>query len=155
MNPESSKSCCSQPLADAPEALDSPIPVQTEMHANSKSQRASCCAGGSTSPTRQGELPPTANLARVAEERPVDPAAACCAAKVCSAPSPDEVPTAPAGADVTRYRISNMDCPTEERLIRNKVEPIKGVLRLDFNLMSRTLTVHHELKSTDTIAVPF
>lgn len=152
MNPESSKSCCSQALADTPDALDSPILVQTEMHANSKGQTASCCAGGSTSPTQQGELPPTANLARVVEEHPVGPAAACCATKVSSAPSPGGVSTAPAGADVARYRISNMDCPTEERLIRNKVEPIEGVLRLDFNLMSRTLTVHHELKSTDTIA---
>lgn len=151
MNPESSKSCCSQALADAPEALDSPIPVQTEMHANPTGQTPSCCACDSTSPNRRGELPPTANIARVAEERPESSAAACCA-KASSAPPPGGVTMAPAGADVTRYRISNMDCPTEERLIRNKVEPIKGVLRLNFNLMSRTLTVHHELKSTDTLA---
>ncbi|WP_411190809.1 heavy metal translocating P-type ATPase [Paraburkholderia sp. B3] len=38
-----------------------------------------------------------------------------------------------------------MDCPTEERLIRNRLEPMPGVVRLDFNLLARELTVHHRL----------
>lgn len=41
-----------------------------------------------------------------------------------------------------------MDCPTEERLIRNKLEPMAGVARLDFDLLARELTVHHRLDST-------
>lgn len=45
-------------------------------------------------------------------------------------------------------RIEQMDCPTEERLIRQKLEPMVGVARLDFNLLSRELTVHHTLSAT-------
>jgi Cd2+/Zn2+-exporting ATPase len=36
-----------------------------------------------------------------------------------------------------------MDCPTEERLIRNRLDGMEGVDHLDFNLMSRTLTVSY------------
>lgn len=38
-----------------------------------------------------------------------------------------------------------MDCPTEERLIRNRLEPMSGVARLDFDLLARELTVYHTL----------
>ncbi len=38
-----------------------------------------------------------------------------------------------------------MDCPTEERLIRNRLEPMAGVVRLDFDLLARELTVWHRL----------
>ena len=44
-----------------------------------------------------------------------------------------------------------MDCPVEEKLIRNKFHGMRGIVRLDFNLMSRILTVHHQLDSQDTI----
>jgi Zn2+/Cd2+-exporting ATPase len=40
-----------------------------------------------------------------------------------------------------------MDCPVEERLIRNKLEGMPGVVQLDFNLMKRVLGVHHDLDS--------
>lgn len=55
--------------------------------------------------------------------------------------------TAPAPQDCAqvRYRIDNMDCPTEERLIRNRLGPMAGVVRLDFNLLDRELTVFHRL----------
>lgn len=49
------------------------------------------------------------------------------------------------------FIIDNMDCPTEERLIRNKLSPMKGVTKLDFNLMQRKLTVTHALGKSDTI----
>ncbi|MCC6439719.1 MAG: heavy metal translocating P-type ATPase [Pseudomonadales bacterium] len=45
------------------------------------------------------------------------------------------------------YRIDNMDCPTEEALIRSKLSGLSGVIGLDFNLMQRTLAVRHELPS--------
>ena len=45
------------------------------------------------------------------------------------------------------YRIENMDCPTEEALIRSKLSGLSGVIGLDFNLMQRTLAVRHELPS--------
>ncbi|POR55009.1 Cd2+/Zn2+-exporting ATPase [Paraburkholderia eburnea] len=52
---------------------------------------------------------------------------------------------APEGTQRARYRIDNMDCPTEERLIRNRLEPMPGVARLDFDLLARELTVYHTL----------
>ena len=45
------------------------------------------------------------------------------------------------------YHIENMDCPTEEALIRSKLSELPGVVGLDFNLMQRTLAVRHELPS--------
>ncbi|WP_395062067.1 heavy metal translocating P-type ATPase [Paraburkholderia silvatlantica] len=44
-----------------------------------------------------------------------------------------------------------MDCPTEERLIRNRLEPMPGVVRLDFDLLARELTVHHRLDDTQSV----
>ena len=37
-----------------------------------------------------------------------------------------------------------MDCPTEERLVRWKLEPMKAVRHLEFNLVEREITVYHE-----------
>lgn len=54
-------------------------------------------------------------------------------------------------AATARFRIDNMDCPTEEALIRGKLGGLPGVLRLDFNLMQRTLTVSHELPSLGVV----
>ena len=52
----------------------------------------------------------------------------------------------PAAATVA-YRIENMDCPTEEALIRQKLGGIEGVASLGFNLLQRVLTVEHTLPS--------
>ena len=57
----------------------------------------------------------------------------------------------PADARRVRYRIDRMDCPTEEALIRHRLEPMPGIVRLDFNLMSRELVVYHLLD--DAIAI--
>ncbi|MFH0884815.1 MAG: heavy-metal-associated domain-containing protein, partial [Candidatus Micrarchaeota archaeon] len=53
----------------------------------------------------------------------------------------------PVGPGKALYRIDNMDCPTEEALIRNKLGSLDGVAGLDFNLMQRTLSVSHKLDS--------
>ncbi|MBK7082325.1 MAG: cadmium-translocating P-type ATPase [Betaproteobacteria bacterium] len=45
------------------------------------------------------------------------------------------------------YRIDNMDCPTEETLIRDKLRSLDGITGLTFNLMQRTLAVSHRLDS--------
>ncbi len=58
----------------------------------------------------------------------------------------------PEDASRVRYRIDKMDCPTEERLIRNRLEAMTGVVRLDFNLMARELTVYHRLDDPQPIA---
>ncbi len=49
------------------------------------------------------------------------------------------------------YRIENMDCPTEEALIRNKLSDLPGIKGLEFNLMQRMLTVHHALPSLEAV----
>ena len=49
------------------------------------------------------------------------------------------------------YRIDNMDCPTEEALIRKKLTGLDGIVALDFNLMQRVLSVSHTLP--DTLAI--
>jgi Cd2+/Zn2+-exporting ATPase len=49
------------------------------------------------------------------------------------------------------YRIENMDCPTEEALIRSKLAGLAGVAGLEFNLMQRTLAVRHELPSLSPV----
>ena len=64
-------------------------------------------------------------------------------------------PTAPAplatGSAQAVYRIENMDCPTEEALIRSKLAGLAGVAGLEFNLMQRTLAVQHELPSLSPV----
>ena len=57
----------------------------------------------------------------------------------------------PQDASRVRYRIDKMDCPTEERLIRNRLEPMPKVVRLDFDLMARELTVYHRLDDPKAI----
>jgi len=67
-------------------------------------------------------------------------------------PKPGASSTAvPAQALQARFRIEQMDCPTEEALLRSKLEPMPGVLGLEFNLIKRTLTVQHELPSHEPI----
>jgi Cd2+/Zn2+-exporting ATPase len=48
------------------------------------------------------------------------------------------------GAVNTRIRIEQMDCPTEERLIRDALSRLPGVAGLQFNLLQRVLTVSHD-----------
>src|SRR3569623_500823 len=57
----------------------------------------------------------------------------------------------PGETGVLTLRIDNMDCPTEEALIRNKLSGMNGIVILDFNLMQRKLMVTHTLNQIDTI----
>lgn len=41
------------------------------------------------------------------------------------------------------YKISKMDCPAEEALIRTALEGMEGVAHLEFDLPRRLLTIHH------------
>lgn len=56
---------------------------------------------------------------------------------------PSVLSTVPEGSSVTRLRIAQMDCPTEEALIRKKLGTMGEVDGLEFNLMQRVLTVVH------------
>ncbi len=49
------------------------------------------------------------------------------------------------------FQIENMDCPTEEALIRKRLATVEGIVGLDFNLIQRKLSVSHSLDSLDAI----
>lgn len=66
------------------------------------------------------------------------------AASVAAQPAPD-------GTPFSLFRIDQMDCPTEERLLRKALEPLPGVHQLAFNLIERTLRVHHDLPDPEPL----
>ena len=93
-------------------------------------------------------------------------AGACCTPKVVQAPSchgsccgshetkklvqlAASVSTA-AGVH-TPIRIMQMDCPTEEALLRKKLGNMPGVAGLEFNLLQRVLTVTHQAEVLDAV----
>jgi len=55
------------------------------------------------------------------------------------------------GVRKTELTIPKMDCPTEEKLIRERLMKISGIEALDFNLMQRKLTVSHGLADDQPI----
>lgn len=57
----------------------------------------------------------------------------------------------PSSETTVRFRIDKMDCPTEETLIRKRLESMPGVYRLDFNLLEREITIHHRLPGAETL----
>lgn len=68
-------------------------------------------------------------------------------------PLPSRLPQSESvGSDVrTAIRIMQMDCPTEEALIRKKFSRMPAVRSMDFNLMQRVLTVVHAPDALGTI----
>ena len=50
----------------------------------------------------------------------------------------------PAEIQTSVLKIAKMDCPTEEALIRSKLAGMPGVIRFEFNLIQRTLTLQHD-----------
>lgn len=74
----------------------------------------------------------------------------------CCAASPDEKKEADSIIDLpgfvrSQFRIAQMDCPTEERLIRDKLSSLASVGALEFNLLQRVLTVFHVPDGVDDI----
>lgn len=67
---------------------------------------------------------------------------ACCQSSVISHGTLD-TPRSTTDGVRTHIRILQMDCPTEEALIRNKLGPMPTVKQLEFNLVQRVLTVVH------------
>jgi len=55
------------------------------------------------------------------------------------------------GQQLARLRIGQMDCPTEETLIRKKLGQLPSVHDLHFNLMQRVLTVVHADGALDRV----
>lgn len=77
---------------------------------------------------------------------------ACCDS---ASPNPsDNTDLVPAPGEVqTRIRILQMDCPTEEALLRKKLGSMDGVGGLGFDLMQRVLTVNHQAARLDAVLV--
>lgn len=88
---------------------------------------------------------------------PVLPVASCGTGCCCGVqgkniarPKPAKAKPA-AGGIQTPIRIMQMDCPTEEALLRKKLGGMSGVAGMEFNLMQRVLTVTHEPQAIDAI----
>ncbi|MGY4525180.1 heavy metal translocating P-type ATPase [Pseudomonas sp. TE21394] len=74
----------------------------------------------------------------------------CCGATV--APAKVQVSgKASSHAQLSRFRIEAMDCPTEQTLIQDKLGKLAGVEQLEFNLINRVLGVRHTLNGTAEI----
>jgi Cd2+/Zn2+-exporting ATPase len=56
-----------------------------------------------------------------------------------------------AGSRLERFRIQQMDCPTEQTLIQDALGRFDGVQQLQFNLLNRVLSVTHDLPSSAPI----
>ncbi|MBT9431250.1 cadmium-translocating P-type ATPase [Candidatus Sodalis endolongispinus] len=84
---------------------------------------------------------------------------ACCGARAQGAgttrsePRPEPLAAAREvdGGVRTPIRIMQMDCPTEEGMIRKKLASLPAVTAMEFNLMQRVLTVVHRPDSLDRI----
>ena len=57
----------------------------------------------------------------------------------------------PGGSTLSRLRIDQMDCPTEEGLIRTKLGGMAEVKSMEFNLMTRVLSVVHQDGALDRV----
>lgn len=71
---------------------------------------------------------------------------ACCSSSCSSTATAKPYATQPAlppGTQSLRLHIEAMDCPTEEGLLRRAFESRPDIVRLDFDLIGRVLTVHH------------
>lgn len=74
----------------------------------------------------------------------------CCASK--AAPALVHLTEkASAQAQLSRFRIEAMDCPTEQTLIQDKLGRLAGIEQLEFNLINRVLGVRHTLTGTAEI----
>jgi len=73
---------------------------------------------------------------------------ACCGSHACDSAAAVAAPRKLDGAtEQAVFFIQKMDCPTEEKLIRERLSNMKGVGTLEFNLIQRELTVQHQLPS--------
>lgn len=88
----------------------------------------------------QARLGDSANEPPSASSRPAAGEAEC---GPCGNPMLSHTPAA--SGNTTQFVITNMDCPTEEALIRKRLSRVDGIDRLDFDLMNRRLAVQHRL----------
>ncbi|MCG7391200.1 heavy metal translocating P-type ATPase [Pantoea piersonii] len=115
-----------------------------------------CCSNKKCGSAATGEEASVKkNVAAPAEEsgktlqKTAEATPACCSTGSCCSPDSLSQPSEPVTEHIrndevqTRLRIMQMDCPTEETLLRKKLAKLPAVSNLDFNLMQRVLTVTH------------
>lgn len=73
-----------------------------------------------------------------------DHSSQCCSVSAMSSPINSTFTSAEIGQEQSIFRIEQMDCPTEEGLLRKVLEPRAEVHSLEFDLMQRKLNVVHE-----------
>jgi len=78
-------------------------------------------------------------------------ATACCGESIAQPLVQLGNPRALSAGIQTPIRIMQMDCPTEEALLRSKLGGMAGVAGMEFNLMQRVLTVTHEPSAIEPI----
>ena len=76
---------------------------------------------------------------------------ACCGGAAVQPLTPLGQPETRQGGIQTPIRILQMDCPTEEALLRKKLGGMAGVAGMEFNLMQRVLTLTHEPAAIESI----
>ncbi|MCU0690820.1 MAG: heavy metal translocating P-type ATPase [Polyangiaceae bacterium] len=74
-------------------------------------------------------------------------------ARLAPPPLPQVRSGSPQGAIRTVLFIKEMDCPTEEALIRRKLLAVPGVIGLEFHLMQRTLVVQHATEALSSVVL--
>lgn len=52
----------------------------------------------------------------------------------------------------SKYHISKMDCPSEENVIRMKLEGLQTIKKLDFDIENRNLTVYHSEEDKEILS---
>ncbi|WP_136253344.1 heavy metal translocating P-type ATPase [Onishia niordana] len=83
---------------------------------------------------------------------PVRAAGGCCGAQSSQHQRETKAQSAPPGSMTLRLRIQEMDCPTEEALLRKALADAPGVAALEFDLMGRVLSIHHHDADPDDLA---
>ncbi len=105
-----------------------------------RDSRSRCC--GSTAGNTQAK--------KKHEHSGYDSVAPCCASEPAKA-SPLSGAKRVADGLCTPIRIMQMDCPTEEALIRKKLGSMSEVISMEFNLMQRVLTVVHTADALEIV----
>lgn len=124
--------------------MDASLDDITPAAASCGSTCASTCGGGK--PTLSPAAPTAdAETARTPKAAPIEPAACAVVADCGPCGKPAVAMTPAASGNTTQFLITNMDCPTEEALIRKRLGKVDGIDQLSFDLMSRRLAVQHRL----------
>ena len=67
----------------------------------------------------------------------------CCGTEQTGLPPTSTPLSADSAIELSSYRIAQMDCPTEQRLITDRLGSLPGIDQLRFNLLERTLHIQH------------